>query len=56
MPSLSRTLAYVQRRDKPDEPALRLVREALLTLRDEQPAHDSASDRRRRHRKPRRRA
>lgn len=53
MPALSRTLAYVQRRDKPDEPALRLVREALLTLRDEQPAHDSAADRR--HRKPRRR-
>jgi DNA-binding transcriptional LysR family regulator len=32
MPALSRTLAYVQRRDKPDEPALRIVREALMAL------------------------
>lgn len=31
-PPLLRTLALVQRRDKPDEPALRLVREALVTL------------------------
>jgi hypothetical protein len=37
MPALSRTLAYVQRRDKPDEPALRIVREALMTLGDEKP-------------------
>ena len=33
MPALSRTLAYVQRHDKPDEPALRIVREALMTLK-----------------------
>ena len=37
MPALSRTLAYVQRHDKPDEPALRIVREALMTLGDEKP-------------------
>lgn len=32
-PPLIRTLAYIQRRDKPDEPALTIVREELLTLR-----------------------
>jgi DNA-binding transcriptional LysR family regulator len=31
-PSLSRTLALVQRRDKPDDAALRTVRSALMTL------------------------
>jgi DNA-binding transcriptional LysR family regulator len=31
-PSLSRTLALVQRRDKPDDAALRIVRTALMTL------------------------
>jgi DNA-binding transcriptional LysR family regulator len=31
-PSLSRTLALVQRRDKPDDVALRTVRSALMTL------------------------
>jgi DNA-binding transcriptional LysR family regulator len=31
-PALSRTLALVQRRDKPSDPALQYVREALLTL------------------------
>jgi len=31
-PALSRTLALVQRRDKPRDPALDRVREALLTL------------------------
>ena len=33
-PELSWTLGLIQRRDKPDEPALRCVREALLTLAD----------------------
>lgn len=33
-PPLVRTLAYIQQRDKPDEPALRIVRDELLTLRD----------------------
>ena len=31
-PALPWTVGLVQRRDKPDEPALRRVREALLTL------------------------
>jgi hypothetical protein len=31
-PSISRTLALVQRRDKPDDAALRIVRSALMTL------------------------
>jgi DNA-binding transcriptional LysR family regulator len=31
-PALTWTLGLVQRRDKPDEPALRCIREALLTL------------------------
>ena len=58
MPALSRTLAYVQRRDKPDEPALRIVREALLTLRDEKRPADAARKRGRRRTgaRPRRRA
>ena len=34
-PALSRTLALVQRRDKPEDAALRHVREALMTLADE---------------------
>ena len=33
LPALSRTLAYIERRAKPDEPALRIVRDALLALR-----------------------
>ncbi len=33
-PPAHRKLAVIQRRDKPDEPALRAVREALLTLRE----------------------
>lgn len=33
-PPLIRTLAYIQRRDKPDEPAFKIVRDELLTLRD----------------------
>lgn len=32
-PPVARTLAVIQRRDKPDDKALRIVREALLTLR-----------------------
>jgi DNA-binding transcriptional LysR family regulator len=32
-PRLKRTLAVIQRTDKPDEPALRYVREALMTLK-----------------------
>ena len=32
-PRLRRTLAVIQRNDKPDEPALRYVRDALLTLK-----------------------
>jgi DNA-binding transcriptional LysR family regulator len=32
-PALIRTLAYIQRRDKPDEPGFRIVRDALMTLR-----------------------
>jgi DNA-binding transcriptional LysR family regulator len=32
-PRLKRSLAVIQRTDKPDEPALRYVREALMTLR-----------------------
>jgi hypothetical protein len=31
-PSLSRTLALVQRRDKPSDPALQHVRNALITM------------------------
>jgi DNA-binding transcriptional LysR family regulator len=37
-PPLSRTLALVQRRDKPHDPAFRLVREALLKLAADGPA------------------
>jgi DNA-binding transcriptional LysR family regulator len=33
-PSLPRTLALIERRNKPNEPALEIVRNALLTLRD----------------------
>jgi DNA-binding transcriptional LysR family regulator len=33
-PALERTLALVQRRDKPDDPALRHVRDALMRLAD----------------------
>jgi hypothetical protein len=32
-PPLQRTLALIQHRNKPDEPALEIVRNALLTLR-----------------------
>jgi DNA-binding transcriptional LysR family regulator len=35
-PPLTRTLGLIQRRDKYDDPALRLVREAILTLRSTQ--------------------
>ena len=41
-PALSWALGLVQRRDKPDEPALRCVREALLTLADRQSPSMSA--------------
>lgn len=40
-PRLTRSLALVQRKDKPDNPALAAVREAILTLR--QPARKSKS-------------
>jgi len=32
-PALSRTLALIEHRNKPNEPALEIVRNALLTLR-----------------------
>jgi DNA-binding transcriptional LysR family regulator len=34
-PALTRTLALVQRRDKPDDPALQVVRAALMSLKGE---------------------
>jgi DNA-binding transcriptional LysR family regulator len=36
-PRLKRTLGVIQRIDKPDEPALRHVREALMSLKDRRP-------------------
>jgi DNA-binding transcriptional LysR family regulator len=37
-PRLIRSMALVQRRDKPDEPALRVVRQALMRAAKQQPA------------------
>jgi DNA-binding transcriptional LysR family regulator len=53
-PPLTRTLALVEHRNKPNEPALEIVRNALLTLREVEPIEHKTSKRRRN--KPSRRA
>jgi hypothetical protein len=46
-PSLSRTLALIEHRNKPNEPALEIVRNALLALRPVE-AIESGTQKRRR--------
>jgi DNA-binding transcriptional LysR family regulator len=46
-PPLARTLALIEHRNKPNEPALEIVRNALLTLRTDGPTEPSKDKRRR---------
>jgi DNA-binding transcriptional LysR family regulator len=46
-PGLSRTLALIEHRNKPSEPALEIVRNALLTLRADEPDNAATPERRR---------
>jgi DNA-binding transcriptional LysR family regulator len=46
-PPLARTLALIEHRNKPNEPALEIVRNALLTLRTDGPVEPSKDKRRR---------
>jgi DNA-binding transcriptional LysR family regulator len=46
-PPLSRTLALIEHRNKPNEPALEIVRNALLTLRADGPVEPGKDKRRR---------
>jgi DNA-binding transcriptional LysR family regulator len=46
-PPLTRTLALIEHRNKPNEPALEIVRTALLTLRNHGPIEPKKEKRRR---------
>jgi DNA-binding transcriptional LysR family regulator len=46
-PPLARTLALIEHRNKPNEPALEIVRNALLTLRTDEPVEPGKDKRRR---------
>jgi DNA-binding transcriptional LysR family regulator len=46
-PPLARTLALIEHRNKPNEPALEIVRNALLTLRADGPIEPKKDKRRR---------
>ena len=46
-PSLSRTLALIEHRNKPNEPALEIIRNALLTLRPVETIESKTQKRRR---------
>jgi DNA-binding transcriptional LysR family regulator len=51
-PPLSRTLALIEHRNKPNEPALEIVRDALLTLRPVETSESKQKTRMRRRNKP----